>query len=230
MDIPSSPVISSLVLYLRDQFRIENFVETGTYHAATAIWASRQFNQVYTIEAAHQLWEKASEKYAHIANVHFLYGDSRVHLKSLSTILNSSALFWLDAHYSGGDTFGATDECPLLSELEAIRSGVDNPFILIDDASYFLSPPPKPHNPTQWPDLTEIVASLTDNGKSDCYNLVLEEVIVSAPRFAREIVQAYAQDINTQILSNRSAIPRNTNKALLRSLTSIAERLRHRQV
>jgi hypothetical protein len=55
-------------------------------------------------------------------------------------------------------------------------------------------------------------------------------VIVSAPRFAREIVQAYAQDINTQILSNRTAIPRNTNKALLRSFTSIAERLRHRQV
>jgi hypothetical protein len=47
-------------------------------------------------------------------------------------------LFWLDGHYSGGDTAQGDLNCPVWGELEAIFGGMTQPFVvLIDDARCF---------------------------------------------------------------------------------------------
>jgi hypothetical protein len=64
----------------------------------------------------------------------------------------------LDAHWSGGDTYGQEDECPILEELKIIfNSPIKNFAILIDDARLFLAPPPLPHILKSWPTIRQII-------------------------------------------------------------------------
>jgi hypothetical protein len=49
-------------------------------------------------------------------------------------------LFWLDGHYSSGETAGAVEQNPILRELEAVAASDAGPHIVaIDDASDFSS-------------------------------------------------------------------------------------------
>lgn len=144
----------NLSLFLKDKFGLKVFVETGTYEGKSSKWAAAHFDKVYTIELHQPYFEKVSNKYSHIGNIDFLLGDSRVELKNILARLEEPALFWLDAHWSGGSAQAAyqrEDECPLIEELEAIVSSNLNHFIIVDDARLFLNPPKKPHHPDQWP-------------------------------------------------------------------------------
>ena len=40
-----------LVLWLRDTFKVKVFVETGTNQAEMSVWASANFERVFTVEA-----------------------------------------------------------------------------------------------------------------------------------------------------------------------------------
>jgi hypothetical protein len=52
--------------------------------------------------------------------------------------LDAPTLFWLDGHYSGGDTAKGELHAPVWPELKAIFSGMKQPFVvLIDDARCF---------------------------------------------------------------------------------------------
>ena len=136
---------------------LKTLVEGGTYYGGTAFEQSRLFEIIYTIEKSDIIFEKAKEKIQKIRNIIQLKGDTREHLpKILSKIDN--ILFWLDAHWSGGNTYGQKDECPILEELEIIFSSpIKNFAILIDDARLFLAPPPLPHNLKSWPTVQQLV-------------------------------------------------------------------------
>jgi len=82
-------------------------------------------------------------------------------------------LFWLDAHWSGGDTYGENDECPLMDELKIIFQYRKNYVILIDDARLFMAPPPKPHKIENWPSIKEIVNILPYEWDLIIYNLYI---------------------------------------------------------
>ena len=48
--------------------------------------------------------------------------------------------FWLDGHFSGGDTFQGSDDTPILKELDTIEkhiSSFENISILVDDFRLF---------------------------------------------------------------------------------------------
>lgn len=117
---------------------------------------SHKFKKVYTIEKSDIMYQKAQENINNITNVILLKGDSREHLPNILD-KNENILFWLDAHWSGGDTHGKDDECPLMEELKIIFSYSKNYVIFIDDARLFLAPPPYPHNFRNWPSIKEIV-------------------------------------------------------------------------
>src|SRR5450759_4220434 len=95
-----------LVLWLRDTFGVDVFVETGTNLADTAVWASANFERVFTIEAHGTLYQRAIETFGNRKNIQFLQGDSRIHISSLLPSLAEPAIFWLDAHWCGEHTFG----------------------------------------------------------------------------------------------------------------------------
>jgi len=145
------------VEYLRSVMDLKIFVEGGTYYGQTAFDQSRLFEIIYTIEKSDIMFEKAKIKLDGILNIKQLKGDTREHLPKI-LLKTDNVLFWLDAHWSGGDTYGQEDECPILEELKIIfNSPIKNFAILIDDARLFLAPPPLPHILKSWPTIRQII-------------------------------------------------------------------------
>ncbi len=169
-----------LVVWLRDTFRVNVFVETGTNRAETADWASGNFERVFTIEAYGPLYQRAIEDFGDRKNIQFLQGDSRTHIRSLLTFLTEPAIFWLDAHWCGEHTFGKSDECPVVEELELLNSSKVAHIVLIDDARLFLAPPPPPHESSHWPDITTICKLLSMHN-TNRYVVVHDDVIIGVP-------------------------------------------------
>lgn len=180
-----------LALFLRDRFRLESFVETGTYGGATAAWAAQHFATVYSIEASEKYWREARARYGSVGNVNFILGDSPTQLASILSRV-SRPIFWLDAHWCGGETAGAAAECPLLAEIAAIEAArLPLPVILIDDARLFLEPPPAPHRWEEWPGIAAVADALRRCG--DLYVAVREDVIVAVPEEARADLVAFCR-------------------------------------
>jgi len=187
-----------IISQLKAAYGINNFIEIGTYQGHTAYWASQVFEQVFTIEYSQDLYQKVTEKYGHIKNIDFLYGDTRNLLDNTVSQLESPSLFWLDAHWSGGLTYGEIDECPLLAEIEIINSSDCEHFIFIDDAGLFLSPPPPPHSPQHWPDISAVL-NLLNSVKNSRHIVIIEDVIIAVPALAKELIVQYCQNLNTSL-------------------------------
>jgi FkbM family methyltransferase len=184
-------VPEELILFLKRQFDLEDFVETGTFQGNSAVWASRHFKRVFTVEASESLWRAARTRHGQLANVEFILGNSPQQLKNLLPGL-TRPLFWLDAHWCGPTTAGESEECPLLAELAAISAAQIEPnVIVIDDARYFLAPPPTGHNHKweQWPDLAAVVSALGSCGTP--YIVVEDDVIAAVPSAARAALVAF---------------------------------------
>lgn len=161
------------ILQLKAKFDIEEFVETGTYKGHTSIWASKNFKSVKTIENSGIIFAKTSKKLASHQNIECLFGNSAEVIKKVAD-KSKVQLFWLDAHWCGGDTFGTDDECPLIEELETIKAMAHSKsIILIDDARLFMAPPPLPHNSKDWPTLHDVFNCLD----ADYFSAVFDDVI-----------------------------------------------------
>ena len=65
-------------------------------------------------------------------------GDSEQLMTGLTADLDQPALFYLDGHYSGGQTRKGQHETPMVKEVEAIlRDAPNGSFVIIDDARSF---------------------------------------------------------------------------------------------
>jgi hypothetical protein len=65
-------------------------------------------------------------------------GDSEQLMTGLIADLDQPALFYLDGHYSGGQTGKGRHEIPVVKEVEAIlRDAPNGSFVIIDDARSF---------------------------------------------------------------------------------------------
>jgi hypothetical protein len=178
-----------LTMYLQQHFDLRSLVETGTLTGSNAVWASKHFKKVYSIELSEQHWASARANHSVHTNIEFLLGSSATVMAGLVPRVDRP-LFWLDAHWSGGDTAGVENECPLLEEIDMIaRSGAEPKVILIDDARLFLTPPPPPHRWNHWPDLGAVVVALGRCG--DMYITVKDDVIIAAPAAARADLVAF---------------------------------------
>lgn len=222
---------AAIVLHLMRRYQLRVFVETGTFIGSTAAWASQHFEQVYTIEFAEPIYRQALAAHGQIKNIAFLYGHTREKLAEVVGQLAAPAIFWLDAHWSAGATYGAQDECPVLDEIAIIQSSPHQHFILIDDARMFLAPPPAPHQAGQWPDIDTLLARLSA-GRTH-YAVVLEDVLIAAPKAAqlelREFYQSYA---TAQLRQAHPAAPPSllarSKQAYRRALLTLRQRSQQR--
>ena len=183
--------------YLKDTMKLDVFVEGGTYKGGTAKNMSEKFSKVYTIEKSDAMFDIARENLKDIPNVVMLKGDTREHLHGVLEN-NDNIIFWLDAHWSGGETYGEEDECPLIEELEIIFKYDKNYIILIDDARLFLAPPPSPHKIEKWPSLTDILKILPVNWEL----LEFEDVIYLFPKNVNDEFKIFMQKITTDKWKN----------------------------
>jgi len=113
-------------------------VETGTYLGDMTAVLARQFEEVHSIELSPDLFERASHRFRSRPRVRLYQGDSAEVLPRVVAGLTQPALFWLDAHYSGGVTARSVVDSPILNELECVLS--DRRFrhvVLVDDARCF---------------------------------------------------------------------------------------------
>jgi len=111
------------------------FIETGSYKGDGIQQALDEgFNTIYSIELSKNLYKNCVDKFKENNNIHLILGDSGEMLDTLLTMIKESVTFWLDGHYSGGETALGSLNSPLLQELEAIKNhNVKNHTILIDD-------------------------------------------------------------------------------------------------
>jgi hypothetical protein len=111
-------------------------IETGTYRGATVAACLGHFERIYTIELDRTLYEAARDRFADEPSVTVLHGDSSTELGRLASLVSEPVLFWLDAHYSYGETAKGPHDPPLPWELRAILDRGKPDVILIDDARH----------------------------------------------------------------------------------------------
>lgn len=114
------------------------FVETGTYQGDTTHMASLYFDKVYTIELEPNYAARARDRFKYYSQVTVLEGDSSKVLKELCPKLDKPVFFWLDGHFSGGDTAQGEKDCPLIEEVSIINELCIQPcVVVIDDVRLF---------------------------------------------------------------------------------------------
>lgn len=123
--------------YLRT-YGISCFIETGTF-VGDMVEAIRPLaRQAYSIELQDHFYQVCRMRFLFRRNVQILKGDSGKILPTILENVRGPALFWLDGHYSGGDTAKGDLETPIMEELRAIRDhGINTHVILIDDVRHF---------------------------------------------------------------------------------------------
>jgi hypothetical protein len=146
------------VLDYASRFGIRVLVETGTYMGAMIDATKHHFDRIYSIELDQALHERAVRKFRRDANVTLLQGDSGSKLADVLAVLDDAALFWLDAHFSGGITSRGDLDTPIVAEVRQLLAHplAGRHVVLIDDARLFDGTHDYPTLAT----LRELVASL----------------------------------------------------------------------
>lgn len=111
------------------------FVETGSYLGDGIQQAlDAGFEKVISIELSDKYFNICKRRFAGDDRVTLVQGDSAFVLGDVLASIQSRVTFWLDGHWSAGDTARGVHTIPLLQELRAIGShAVKTHIILIDD-------------------------------------------------------------------------------------------------
>jgi hypothetical protein len=159
-------------------------IETGTYLGDSAELLGGFFSSVWSIERDSALYKGACQRFADNPRIQIVEGTSREKLADIVPPNGVPALFWLDAHYSGGITAGEDDPCPLLAEINVVRSARDprETIVLIDDARALVGE-------FDWPLVGDVVMAFGDEWAVTaiddvliCSNRRAVEYLVSAPQ------------------------------------------------
>jgi hypothetical protein len=114
------------------------FVETGTYHGETVAAVKHLYANVISIEVDEALYHKACARFASDGNVRIVRGDCASEMPAILAGLQEPAVFWLDGHYSGGETGKGVVDDPILISLNQIAAhAIKEHVIFIDDARTF---------------------------------------------------------------------------------------------
>jgi hypothetical protein len=168
-------------------------IETGTFRGLTARALAGVFGEVVTIELSPDFHRSAAEALSDLPTVRVLQGHSVERLTEVSDA-SVPTLYFLDGHWSGGDTSGAEDECPVLEELAAIGHGHPDDAIVIDDARLFTSSPPPPHRAERWPSLLDVIDAIRAI-RPDHLITVLNDQVIAVPQRAKPAIDGYGQRI-----------------------------------
>lgn len=119
-------------------FQTTTFVETGTWLGDTVHEMIPYYKNIYSIELSEHYCAQAKTRFAKNSNVHILQGDSSKELLTLCITIQEPTVFWLDGHWSSGDTAKGEKDCPLMEELKTIVTYFrDKAVIIIDDVRLF---------------------------------------------------------------------------------------------
>jgi hypothetical protein len=123
---------------LQDDYKKYNcFIETGTYIGDTIFNLEPFFQELHTIEFSHKYYYNTKNRYRG-NKINFILGDSSIVFETLLPSITDKCIFFLDGHYSGGDTGKSFKDCPLDEEITNINNLFQHDaIIIIDDFRLF---------------------------------------------------------------------------------------------
>jgi hypothetical protein len=141
----------SFFTQLQDDYtKYNTFIETGTNMGWTTFNMEPHFKKVYTIEISELYYNSTKSKY-HGNKIEFLLGDSSDVFQSLLPTINDPTIFFLDGHWSNGNTGKGVKDIPLLEEIKHINTLFKHDAILIiDDFRLFGKGPQVDTNSEMW--------------------------------------------------------------------------------
>jgi hypothetical protein len=77
-----------------------------------------------------------------------------------------------------------------LKEIESIGSGHPNDVLIVDDARMFVTAPPPPNDPAQWPSLMTVIDAIRSLRPEHIVTVVNDQ-IVAVPEGARDALNRY---------------------------------------
>ena len=125
-----------LIEYVR-AYELRVFIETGTYYGDMVEAMTPFVERVVSIELSRELFEASRRRFHGDPKVRLLHGDSGQQLGDVVRCLDQPALFWLDGHFSAGETARGGRETPIFDELAHILPSSLPHVIAIDDARCF---------------------------------------------------------------------------------------------
>jgi len=134
---PPHLVKEKIILKYKKVYGIKSLIETGTYEGEMVDAMKKHFQSIFSIELNSVLADNAKKKFSDYRKIKIIQGDSSNELPKILSQLSTHALFWLDAHYSGGKTSKGAKETPILEEIINIIHHSKKSVILIDDADNF---------------------------------------------------------------------------------------------
>lgn len=158
---PPHWVKQDMVKQFARRYGLHVLVESGTFKGDMVHAMKDVFDSIVSIELSPRLAGEAERRFRRNAHIVIIQGDSGTVIGEIVGRLEQPALFWLDGHFSGGETAKGVQETPVLREVAHILKDRTTHVILIDDARAFGSDPSYPTVSqlrdlivSQWPDVS----------------------------------------------------------------------------
>jgi hypothetical protein len=121
------------------RFALNTLIETGTYLGEMVEATKDTFIRIFSIELDGTHYQRAKEWFSGDDHISIIQGDSGKVLPDVIAGITQPCLFWLDGHYSEGNTARGELNTPIIKELNHIfNHPVLGHVILIDDARCFI--------------------------------------------------------------------------------------------
>lgn len=131
------------------------WIETGTFRGSTTKFLAQDLSiaakSVISFEPSEKYFQLSQAALASIPNVRLLNASSESQLENEIAELKGPTCFWLDGHFSQGDTYAGSQDTPILLELDTITRFLDRlrPIrVFIDDVRLFV----RQHHETDLPE------------------------------------------------------------------------------
>lgn len=158
------------------------FLETGTSYGATIISIYQYFSKLWTVELSEELYNISKQNIKNIPHCTQVFGDSLIEVPKFLQSLdeNQKIFFWLDAHYSSGNTTKNHLDCPLIEECVLIDKNYksNSGIVVIDDVRLF-----ETNVNEDWSYISELgVRSSFNNFNIDYYEIVNDRLLLLITR------------------------------------------------
>jgi hypothetical protein len=155
------------------------FLETGSLNGDSIQFAIESgFENIYSIELSDLYYNKCVNRFKGIDKVHLILGDSCEKLNTVIEQINCNITFWLDGHYSCGDTALGKYWSPLIQELEQIKKHhIKTHTIIIDDMQFWIDDYKEKHHFTK-DDIIKVIYEINPNYNISYIDGIVEKDIL----------------------------------------------------